>query len=141
MAALGLCCCTQAFSSCCERRGYSSLRCMGFLWRWLLLLQSTGSRCTTFSSCGSQAPERRLSSCGTWALLLRGKWDLPGPELEPMSPTLAGGFSTTEPPGKSHYLDFLDEKHEAQGSLTVYFGYVISILWSWSNYEGISTSN
>ena len=28
-------------------------------------------------------------------------WDLPGPGLEPMSLALAGGFLTTEPPGKS----------------------------------------
>ncbi|KAJ8794162.1 hypothetical protein J1605_003308 [Eschrichtius robustus] len=28
-------------------------------------------------------------------------WDLPGPGLEPMSPALAGRFSTTAPPGKS----------------------------------------
>ena len=35
--------------------GYSSLRCVGFSSRWLLLLQSTGSRCVGFSSCGSQA--------------------------------------------------------------------------------------
>ena len=27
-------------------------------------------------------------------------WDLPGPEIIPVSPELAGGFSTTEPPGK-----------------------------------------
>ena len=27
-------------------------------------------------------------------------WDLPGPGLEPVSPALAGGFSTTAPPGK-----------------------------------------
>ena len=27
-------------------------------------------------------------------------WDLPGPGLEPVSPTLAGGFLTTVPPGK-----------------------------------------
>ena len=27
-------------------------------------------------------------------------WDLPGPGLEPMCPALAGGFLTTEPPGK-----------------------------------------
>ena len=27
-------------------------------------------------------------------------WDLPGPGIEPMSPTLAGGFLTTEPQGK-----------------------------------------
>ena len=27
-------------------------------------------------------------------------WDLPGPELEPVSPALAGGFLTTAPAGK-----------------------------------------
>ena len=27
-------------------------------------------------------------------------WDLPRPGLEPMSPALAGRFSTTAPPGK-----------------------------------------
>ena len=47
--------------------GYSSLWCMGFSLRWLLLLRSTGSRHTGFSSCGSRALERRLSSCGAWA--------------------------------------------------------------------------
>ena len=44
-----------AFSSCGEWGGYSSLWCMGFSLRWLLLLRSTGSRCTVFSSCGTQA--------------------------------------------------------------------------------------
>ena len=29
-------------------------------------------------------------------------WDLPRPGIEPMSPVLAGGFSTTEPPRKPH---------------------------------------
>ena len=37
--------------------GYSSLRSMGFSLRWLFLLQSMG-----FTSCGSQALERGLSS-------------------------------------------------------------------------------
>ena len=27
-------------------------------------------------------------------------WDLPGREIKPVSPVLAGGFFTTEPPGK-----------------------------------------
>ena len=45
-------------------RGYSLLRCAGFSWRWLLLLWSTGSKYAGFSSCGSWALERRLSSCG-----------------------------------------------------------------------------
>ena len=37
------------------RGGYSSLQCVGFSLRWLLLLQSTGSRCAGFSSCGARA--------------------------------------------------------------------------------------
>ena len=42
----------------------------------------------------------RLSRCGSRAQLLRGTWDLPRPGLQPVSPALAGRFSTTEPPGK-----------------------------------------
>ena len=35
-------------------------------------------------------------------------WNLPGPGIEPMSPTLAGGFSSTEPPAKSsNYVLYL----------------------------------
>ena len=52
------------------------------------------------SSCGSWALECRPSSCGTRAWLLRGMWDLPGPGLKPVSPALAGRFSTAAPPGK-----------------------------------------
>ena len=43
---------------------------------------------------------RRLSSCGSRAQPLRGMWDLPRPGLEPVSPALAGGLSTTASPGK-----------------------------------------
>ena len=50
---------------------------------------------------------RRLSSCGLRAQLLRGMWDLPRPGLEPVSPALAGRFSTTAPPGKPSFLKFL----------------------------------
>ena len=32
-------------------------------------------------------------------------WDLPDPGIEPMFPALAGGFFTTEPPGKPHIGD------------------------------------
>ena len=75
-----------------------------------------------FSSCGKQGPlffavcrpltiaaslvaerrlqTRRLSNCGSRAQLLRGTWVLPRPGLEPVSPALAGRFSTTAPPGK-----------------------------------------
>ena len=47
--------------------GYSSLRCTGFSLRWLLLLRDTGTRRTGFSSCGTRALERSISSCGTRA--------------------------------------------------------------------------
>ena len=75
-----------------------------------------------FSSCGKRGPlfiavrgpltivaslvvehrlqTRRLSNCGSRAQLLRGMWNPPRPELEPVSPALAGRFSTTAPPGK-----------------------------------------
>ena len=55
---------------------------------------------------------RRLSSCGSWAQLLRGMWDPPRPGLEPVSPALAGRFSTTVPPGKPLFVPFY-----LQGSL------------------------
>ena len=75
-----------------------------------------------FSSCGKRGPlfiavhgpltiaaslvaehrlqTRRLSNHGSRAQLLHGMWDLPRPGLEPVSPALAGRFSTTAPPGK-----------------------------------------
>ena len=49
---------------------------------------------------------RRLSSCGSRAQLLHGMWDPPKPGLEPVSPALAGRFSTTAPPGKPPGLLF-----------------------------------
>jgi len=52
-------------------------------------------------SCGSRALEHRLNSCGQWAELLWGMWDLLGSGIELVSPALVGGFFTTEPPGKS----------------------------------------
>ena len=84
-----------------------------------------------FSSCGKQGPlfiavrgpltivaslvaehrlqMLRLSSCGSQAQLLRGTWDLPRPGLEPVSPALAGRFSTTAPPGKGSPQSGIDE--------------------------------
>ena len=81
-----------------------------------------------FSSCGKRGPlfiavrgpltiaaslaaehrfqTRRLSNCGSRAQLLRGTWDLPRPGLEPVSPALAGRFSTTAPPGKPWEIIF-----------------------------------
>ena len=80
----------------------------GFSWQRFLLLQSTGSRRTGFSSCGVWAQQQQLMgsrawvhSRGTQAQLLCGTWNLPGLGIEPMSPALAGGFLITAPPGKS----------------------------------------
>ena len=52
------------------------------------------------SSCGSWALEHRLNSRGTLASLLCDMWDPPGSGIEPVTSTMAGGFFTTEPPGK-----------------------------------------
>ena len=46
-----------------------------------------------------------LAARGPWITgsvleLLHGTWDLPGSGMEPVSPASAGGFFTTEPPGK-----------------------------------------
>ena len=41
-----------------------------------------------------------FNSCGKWALLPCGIWNLPEPGMEPPSPALAGGFLTPGPTGK-----------------------------------------
>ena len=53
---------------------------------WALGVRASIVVARGLSSCGSQALEHRLSSCGTRAELLCGMWDLPGPGLEPVSP-------------------------------------------------------
>ena len=93
LAVLGLCFCARAFSR---------------LWQVGAPLHR-GARASHYrglSRCGARALERRLSSCGSRPQLLCGMWDLPRPALEPVSPALAGGFSTTAPPGKPRYFDF-----------------------------------
>ena len=59
LAALGLCrwvfVAAPGLSLVAASKGYSSLWCVGFLLQWLLLFQSTGSRCVGFSSCGTRA--------------------------------------------------------------------------------------
>ena len=54
---------------------------------------------------------RRLSSCGSRAQPLRGMWDLPRPGREPVSPALAGRFSTAAPPGKPGHIVFQHQPH------------------------------
>ena len=87
MAVLGLRFCARAFSSC-GKRGPLFIAVHGPL--TIAAPPVVGHRLQT----------RRLSNCGSRAQLLRGMWDLPRPGLEPMSPALAGRFSTTALPGK-----------------------------------------
>ena len=91
MAMLGLRFCARAFSSC-GKRGplFIAVR------RPLTIAASLVAE--------RRLQTRRLSSCGSRAQLLRGMWDLPRPGLEPVSPALAGRFSTTAPPGKPQGL-------------------------------------
>ena len=88
LAVLGLRFCARAFSSC-GKRGPLFIAVRGPLTIAASLVAE------------HRLQSRRLSSCGTRSLLLRGMWDLPGPGIEPVSPALAGRFSTTAPPGKS----------------------------------------
>ena len=85
LVAPGLCCC-EVFSLVASSRGYSRVAVNGL--RWEAWAPGTGLqwlRCTGFSC-----------PCGIW--------NLPGPGVEPMSPALAGGFSTTGPPGSPRVI-------------------------------------
>ena len=68
---------------------------------WALGSRASAAVTCGLSSCGSRAPEHRISSCSTRIYLLHGMWDLSRSGIEPVSPTLAGGFLSIEPPGKS----------------------------------------
>ena len=74
-------------------RGHSSSRCAGLSLSWPLVAEH-------------RLQTRRLSNCGSRAELLHGTWDLPRPGLKPVSPELAGRFSTTAPPGKPPFVYF-----------------------------------
>ena len=66
------------------------------------------------SNCGSRALGHWLSSCHMQAELLLTMWKLPGPGVEPMTPALAGGLSTTRPPGKPNFIIHSTEKLRCQ---------------------------
>ena len=89
MAVLGLRFCARAFSSC-GKRGPLFIAVRGPLTIAASLVAE------------HRLQTRRLSNCGSRAQQLRGMWDLPRPRFEPVSPALAGRFSTTVPPGKPH---------------------------------------
>ena len=103
LAVLGLRLCARAFSSC-GKRGP---------------LFITVSRPLTIAAslvAEHRLQTRRLSSCGSRARLLRSMWDLPRPGLEPVSPALAGRFSTTAPPGKP-YRDVFKQSRSREGAM------------------------
>ena len=94
MAVLGLHFCARAFSSC-GKRGPLLIAMHGPLTIAASLVEE------------HRLQTRRLSNCGSRAQLLRGMWDLPRAGLKPVSPALAGRFSTTAPPGKPQLVVFL----------------------------------
>ena len=98
LAVLGLCFCVRAFSSC---------------GKWGPLFIAVRGLLTIAASLVAEhrLETHRLSSCGSRAQFLRGMWDLPRPWLEPVSPALAGRFSTTAPPGKPQPCTFLNKVH------------------------------
>ena len=108
--------CARAFSSCGER-GPLFIAVHGPLTVAASPIAEHRLQTHSLSGCGSQAQLHRLSGCGSWAQLLRGVWDLPGPGLKPVSPALAGRFSTTAPPGKprpSFLMQELDFKFSSR---------------------------
>ena len=108
MAMLGLCFCARAFSSCGEQGP---------------LFIAVRGPLTVAASLVAEHRLRtcRLSNCGSRAQLLRGLWDLPRPGLEPASPALAGGLSTTAPPGKPYLcsIDLLSSIPKPQPNLSL----------------------
>ena len=85
---LGLCCTTQALAM--------------LWWAGASPCRTQASHCSCFSSWRAQTSEHRPSSCGSWALLLLGLWDLPRPGIELVFPVLQGRLLTSGPSGKPH---------------------------------------
>ena len=107
-AALGLHCWLQAFPSCSARASHcGGFSCCGAQapGSWTSVVATHGP-----SSCSSWALEHRLVSPGARASWLCGLRDLPGSRIKLKSPALAGGFFTTEPPGKSRTLVLVWQK-------------------------------
>ena len=87
MAVLGLRLCARALSSCGK-------------WGPLFIVVHGPLTIAASPVAEHRLQMRRLSNCGSWAQLLHSMWDPPRPGLEPTSPSLAGRFLTTVPPGK-----------------------------------------
>ena len=120
MAVLGLRFCARTFSSCRERGP--------------LFIAVCGPLTVAASLVAEHRLQtRRLSSCGSRAQSLRGMWALPRPGLEPVSPALAGRFSTAAPPGKPDSVSFNMSLH-----FNVIF-FIVHILLHFSHHSGIIT--
>ena len=91
----------SVFSLGAESEGDSLLRHVGFL-RWLLLLQSTGSRQAGFASFGSQALELGLRTYGLSCSAACRIFPDQGSNL--CSPALVGGLSSSVPREKPSSL-------------------------------------
>ena len=94
MTVLSIHFCARAFSSC---------------GKWGPLLIAVRGSLTIAASLVAEhrLQTHRLSNCGSRAQLLCGMWDLPRPGLKPVSPALAGRFSTTAPPGKPKWCHLM----------------------------------
>ena len=73
--------------------------------------------CPTLQPHGSKAPlSIGFSRQGYWnELPFLPPGDIPDPGIEPMSPALGGGFSTSESPGKPERFSTNCEKSEVTG--------------------------
>ena len=84
----------------------SSFLCEGFLQLWqagaTLHRGARASHCRGLSCCGAQAPDAPALIVAHGPSCSAACGNLPRPGLEPVSPALAGRFSTTAPPGKPH---------------------------------------
>ena len=90
MTALGLCCCKRVLSGCSKRVPF-------FIVVHRLLTAVASLTAEKASVVAAHGP----SSCGLWAYLPCGMWDLPGLGIKPTSPALAGGFLTAGPQVRS----------------------------------------
>ena len=113
-ALLGLHCCV-GFSLvvasggylCSSRASHCSVFCC---WgTWAPGAGASGVVSQELCSCSPHALENRLKSCGPWARWLLGLWALPGSEIEPVSPALAGKFLTTEQSLEAPRVHALDQ--------------------------------
>ena len=104
----------------------SSLLGAGFLESWrvgaTLQLWCSGFSCGGFSCCRARARmPMGFNNCGAWTQLPHSTENPVGPAMEPVAPTLAGGFLTTEQPGKSgfHYFFTYYTQFEKQNNFNI----------------------